>query len=226
MDRSYDSILSMGEHRGMKASPHMSPQLNETICGCRCGCGCGCAGDGEVDESERLSDSVTVIDSNESENSDDHPTTRYTPEIGVNGSDAGHTNLGILSPRAMSRSVIFWLLERPEDLHIGEGLLNQGSPIPLLYEGHAERTGSPPHAPHGMDFRANAIPVRGNVQMVSPGPGIGAWLPMMPEDSHVERVYILTPLRLSAESQHARGKMVEHTLIPYEAYFQEELQQG
>ncbi|KAJ4988068.1 hypothetical protein SVAN01_06480 [Stagonosporopsis vannaccii] len=206
MDRSHDSILSMGEYRPMVASPHMSPQLNETICGCRCGCGCGCAGDGDVDESERLSDSVTAIESSGSEDGEGHPLIRHTPEIRVNGNDSGHTNVGILAPRAMSRSVIVWLLERREDLHIAEGLLSQGhiSALPLLYEINAETPGNPIHEPRSMEFRTNTMPSQGNVQMVSPGPGIGAWLPKILEGSHVERVYILTPLRLSAESQHVR----------------------
>lgn len=227
MDQSHDSILSLGEYRPMVVSPHMSPQRNETICGCRCGCGCGCAGDGDVDESDRLSDSVTAIDSSGSEDEEDHPSTRYTPDNGVNGSVSGHADLGIVSPRAMSRPVIVWLLERREDLQFGEGMLSQEQipTRPLLFEGGRKKTASPlQESLDGMDFPTNALSGRGNVQMVSPGPGIGAWLPMIPEGSRIERVYIFTPLRLSAESQHARGRMVEHMLIPDEAYFQEDLE--
>ncbi|KAH6638364.1 hypothetical protein C7974DRAFT_374910 [Boeremia exigua] len=221
MDQSYDSIVSMGEYRPMVVSPNMSPQRNETICGCHCGCGCGCAGDG--DESERLSDSVTAIGSSESEDGEDPAPAQYTPDHGVDSENPSRPNPGVLSPRAMSHQVIVWLLERPEILQFSETLLGRDriSASSLLYNGDEGRTVSPLDEPYSVETLSSVGTGRGNVQIISPGPGIGGWLHVVPERTRVEhsqRVYILTPLRLSAEYQHARGKVVEHMLIPDEEY--------
>lgn len=214
MDQSYDSIVSMGEFRPMVVSPYMSPQLNETICGCRCGCGCGCAGDGNVDESERLSDSETAIDMSDSEDGETRPSTNH---------DSTHADDGVLSPRVVSRPMIIWLFDSHEDIQLG--LPFEGSPRYNDQEGftRAQALDTP-----GARSRSDAVASPGIVQTMSPGPGIGGWLRGTPERTRDEpdyRVYILTPLRLSAEYQHARGKMVEHMLIPDGAYFQVDKEQ-
>ena len=214
----------------MIVSPHMSPQLNETICGCRCGCGCGCAGHGNVDKSEQLSDSETAIDSSDSEDVEGLPPTQHTPDDGLPSTDSSHANLEILSPRAVSRQLAVWLLERLEDLQLGESSVNREQVFarPLLYEGNEDRIGDPLHGASSVETRSNAVSGPRNVPMVSPGPGIGGWLQVVPERTYIEhdqRVYISTPLRLSAEYQHARGKMVEHMLMPDKACVQEDLEQ-
>ncbi|KAJ8115470.1 hypothetical protein OPT61_g2881 [Boeremia exigua] len=204
MDQSHDSIVSMSEFRPMVVSPYMSPQLNETICGCRCGCGCGCAGDGDVDASERLSDSETAIESNESEDSEDLASVQCTSDDGVDGNDPGQTNPGVVAPRAMTRHFIVWLLGTSEDTRLNDALLGlEYTPThPGLYDGNEGTTASPFSEACGEEDRINTVPSRGNLQTMSPGPGIGGWLHVVPERTRVERaqgIYILTPLRLSAE---------------------------
>lgn len=210
MDESYESIVSMGDFRPMVLSPFTSQQLNETICGCRCGCGCGCAGDGDgnIDESERLSDSSTVFETSDSEDSETLPPTDRGP--GVVGD-------GVHSPRAVSHQMILWLLENREDPRSGELFVAQllGSDDENVTRSHSLETSTV------LNRGDAAAAGHRSVQTMSPGPGIGGWLRLTPErtsNEHAERVYIFTPLRLSAEYQHARGKMVEHMLIPDEAY--------
>jgi hypothetical protein len=208
MDQSHESIVSMGDFRPMMVSPYMSPQLNETICGCRCGCGCGCAGDGNVDESERLSDSSTAFETSGSEDGETPPPTDRGPGV-VGG--------GVLSPRAVSRPLIFWLIENHEEPHSGDPFVARflDSDDENVTRSHSLETSN-------VMNRSDAPAGHRGVQTMSPGPGIGGWLRLTPKrnsDKHAGPVYISTPLRLSAEYQHARGRMVEHMLVPDEAYF-------
>jgi hypothetical protein len=208
MDQSYESIASMGDFRPMLVSPYMSPQLNETICGCRCGCGCGCAGHGNIDESERLSDSSTAFETSGSEDGETLPPTDR---------GSGVVGDGVHSPRAVSRPMIIWLFENHEDPHSGDPFVARflDSDDENVTRSHSLET------PNVMN-RSDAVAGHRSVQTMSPGPGIGGWLRLTPErnsDERAEPVYIVTPLRLSAEYQHARGKMVEHMLVPDEACF-------
>jgi hypothetical protein len=208
MDQSHESIVSMGDFRPMMVSPYMSPQLNETICGCRCGCGCGCAGDGNIDESERLSDSSTAFETSSSEDGEILPLTDRGP---------GDVCDGVLSPRAVSRPLIVWLFENREDPRSGDSFVAR-----FLDVDDENVTRSHSLENSNLMNQSDTAAGHGHVQAMSPGPGIGGWLRLTPErnsDEHAERVYIFTPLRLSAEYQHARGKMVEHMLVPDEACF-------
>ncbi|KAF1359567.1 hypothetical protein EJ07DRAFT_155996 [Lizonia empirigonia] len=216
MDQSYESLLSASEFRPMLVSPHLSPQLNETICGCRCDCGCGCAGPGSDDDSERLSDSETAFDLSDSDEGEGFASDQQTHNNGPDGNNPSHMSCKILSPRALSHQVIFWLLGRAEHRQLEEPLeiSEQVSfPSPLL-EGHDVAESLLVEA-FSAENRNHPASTRESVHMVSPGPGIGAWL--VPEEIWIEddqHVYIFMPLRLSAEYQHARGKAVEHLLDP------------
>ncbi|KAF3001886.1 hypothetical protein E8E13_005781 [Curvularia kusanoi] len=198
--------MSIGEFRPMTVSPFVSPQLNEAICGCRCGCGCGCAGDGN-DGSERLSDSTTAFGTSDSEDGENRSLTDHGPS---------HVGDRVISPRAISHQMIIWLFEGYEDFQSRNLILAS-----LLNGNDEEVTRDQPLGSPSLRNRNDAATGIGNVPTISPGPGIGGWSEMIPEGNRDERgqgVYILTPLRLSAEYQHARGKMVEHMLIPDEAH--------
>lgn len=200
--------MSMGDFRPMLVSPYMSPQLNEAICGCRCGCGCGCAGHGNIDKSERLSDSSTAFETSGSEDGETPPPTDRGP--GVVGD-------GVHSPRAVSRPMIIWLFENQEDTHSGDPFMAR-----FLDSDDENVTMSHSLETSNVMNRGDAAAGHRSVQTMSPGPGIGGWLRLTPErnsDERDEPVYIVTPLRLSAEYQHARGKMVEHMLVPDEVCF-------
>lgn len=205
----------------MIVSPRISPQLNKTICSCRCGCGCGCAGQGTGDDSERLSDSVTAIDSSDSDDDDEEgfARSRRTHSDGFDSDGPNHMDRGIQSPRASSHHVIVWLLGEP--LVGGE----QVSFHPQLFESQ-DTAESLLVETLSAENQSHPVSTRGSVHMVSPGPGIGSWF--VPEENWIEdvqRVYIFTPLRLSAEYQHARGKAVEHLLVPDEAFVPDMVQE-
>ncbi|KAF2627764.1 hypothetical protein BU25DRAFT_410420 [Macroventuria anomochaeta] len=221
MDQSYESLMSMSEVRPMIVSPHMSPQLNETICGCRCGCGCGCAGHGNGDDNGWMSDSETANDSNHSDDEGDSSPEEQTHYHDLRGRGPGRTSHEILSPRPSPYQEIVLLLGRLENLQIGEPSvgLEEVSIHSPLHDGYEDITEGLLDQDSSLENQSNAVPGRANVQMVSPGPGIGEWLHVIAEKTwleDVQPVYIFTPLRLSAEYQHARGKAVEHLLVPDE----------
>lgn len=214
MDGSYDSIASMGEFRPMIVSPHKSPELKETDSGCRCECGCGCAGNSIINESRPLSDSETAIDTSGSEDDESR--------LGTSN-DASHTDLRILSPHAVSQQAIVWLPDRSEELQLSESVadMRQIFKYPLLHDNDEVVVRGSPFGSSSAQKRNESDVSPRDLQTMSPGPGIGGWLQATPERTrvdHGQRVYILTPLRLSAEYQHARGKIVEHMLVPDEAF--------
>lgn len=172
-------------------------------------------------ESKQLSDSETAIDTSGSEAGESRSNT---------SNDAACTDLRVLSPHAVSKRAISWLSDSS-----GGHLLNESLAEPeqvfthlLPWEGNEAIANSSPFSTPSVHDSNESMASRGGLQMISPGPGIGGWLQVIPErarNEHGQRVYIVTPLRLSAEYQHARGKMVEHMLIPDRAYSQLELEQ-
>lgn len=215
MDHDDEAVMSMSEPRPTVVSPHVPSQLNETIYGCRCGCGCGCAGRGDGHDCDRVSNCPTAVNS---DSSDDGHDNRLDDDV------AGQAIDTILSPHGLSHQRIALLLERAENLQLGTPLVGgeQLSARPQLHDDCEVLSESLfNEAPNTEDY-SDAVSDRRSVQMVSPGPGIGAWL--IAERTWVQEVELVyffnaRPLRLSAEYQHARGKAVEHLLVPDEVSF-------
>lgn len=195
----------------MGISPHMSPQLNETVCSCHCGCGCGCAGHGIVNDGDRMSDTDTAVDLDDSD-SEDSPIGQQTHDGDFDDHHLNVAENGVHSPRALSHQEIVWflatVLHRLENFQLVESLesweeMNVRPPLHDDYEGTGEGLQGGYFSPEDC---SNAISGRGSVRVVSPGPGIGGWVQVIPENT--QRVYIFNPLRLSVEYQHARGTAV------------------
>ena len=223
MDQSYESLMSMSEHRPMIVSPYLSTQLNETICGCRCSCGCSCTGPGDDEDYDQVSDdeSETAVESSGSDDDEGFPPSQHADNNVPNDDNSAHMDGDIMSPRAMSRQARLSFMGRAEDLQVGEALAGweQISDSPSLYNSPEEVADSLfTEAPNG-ETHSNAISGHGSLRMLSPGPGIGA-LFVSDGIEDVEFVYYFDrrPLRLSAEYEHARGKAVEHSLIPDEVF--------
>lgn len=219
MDQSYESLMSASEFRPMLVSPRMTPQLNETICGCRCGCGCGCTGPGGGDDGGVGSDTDTAVESVTSDIDEHLHSEHQRPANDLNNDDHEHTSRGVLSPQALQQ-VGVWLLGRVERLPFEEVLTGweEASIGQPPFEGNGGAAESLFNEAPSTRPCSHPVSTRGSVQMGSPGPGIGTWF--VSERlwiEHVERVYILTPLRLSAEYQHARGRPAEHLLVPDKA---------
>jgi hypothetical protein len=224
MDREYEASMSASELKPKLVSPHMLPQLNETVCGCRCGCGCGCAGHGS---GERVSGSDTAVETSESDDDEGFSSGFQTFDDNHDGGVASQAYHTVLSPRVLSRQRIVWLMDRTEDLQIGEPLAGweQVLALPPLYDGYDDLPESLVNEAPGTESQSNAVSDHESVQMMSPGPGIGTWLD--PEKTWVDDVQLVyyfnvRPLRLSAEYQHARGRAVEHLLVRDEESFLDE----
>ncbi|KZM25525.1 hypothetical protein ST47_g3308 [Ascochyta rabiei] len=232
MDHSYESIVSASDFIPMVVTPNLSPQLNETICGCRCGCGCGCAGHGNGDVCDRVSDgeSETAV---ESSNSDDGQGFSPGPEAHDNPPN-GYVNdqsyRSLLSPRALSHRMIVWLMDGAESLDHSE-LLTGWEHItarPLLHDGCEHVPETLGNEPCSAGPRSNEPSVHRSIQRMSPGPGIGGW--SIPDSTSVGSVQLVhyfhvRPLRLSAEYEHARGKAVAHLVTPDECSFQDNVRE-
>ncbi|KAJ4382708.1 hypothetical protein N0V86_001930 [Didymella sp. IMI 355093] len=208
MDHIDESPLSMSQFRPMIVSPDMSPQLNPTICGCRSGCGCGCLGDGTNNGDGLVSDAETAVNSEDNSDEGRFAQGERTHDNAVSGHDASPFVVGVHSPRASSsQDVALFLAEvlnRLENRQTGALLLGRETSfqsarqeeLEEMVEGLCNGRFSP-------EEQRNAVSGRASVHMESPGPGIGGWVHFIPEPIRNEpsqRVYILTPLRLSAES--------------------------
>lgn len=209
----------------MVVSPYLSTQLNETICGCYCGCGCGCVGHGNDDDYDRVDgESETAVESSDSDDEGGFPSDHQIRHDELQGDESTHLEEDILSPRDTSHQGLFWLLGRNEEPEAGEPLTGwEHVSVRLpLHDDLEDTTNSMFNEAPNTDSRSNAISDHGSLRIMSPGPGIGAlfvsdgvW------DEEVELVYYfdVRPLRLSAEYEHARGKAVEHLLMPDEVSF-------
>jgi hypothetical protein len=224
MDHDYKTLVSATELRPVVVSPHKSPQLNETICGCRCGCGCGCAGHGNDDDSERVSDTETAINSNNSDDDERFPSDRRTRDRCRDSRVACQPVQPVLSPQSLSHQRIVWLMGRTEGARHGESPIDwdQTSARLTLDESQEDLSGSLDNEPCSIEARSNQVSDNGSIQRMSPGPEIGSWL--VPERMWVQEVQLVyyfnvRPLRLSAEYQHARGRAVEHLLVRDEVCF-------
>ena len=206
MDQSYESPVSASEFRPTTLSPHMSPQLNETICSCRCGCGCGCAGHGGSDDYDRVSEdeSETAVESSDSGEDETFPPGQQRPDNGFCGDGPGHVNHGIFCPRALSYQGVLWLLGRSEGFQVSEPVVGweQVPDRPPLCDGHEDITESMFNEASSTEAQSNTVSDHGSLRMLSPGPGIGAlFISDGTWDDEVELVYYfdVSPLRLSAE---------------------------
>ncbi|KAF1932255.1 uncharacterized protein M421DRAFT_416976 [Didymella exigua CBS 183.55] len=216
MDQSYESLMSMSEHRPMLVSPYLSTQINETVCSCRCGCGCNCAGhgnDGDYDQrSESQSD--TAVGSSASENGEQFSTGQHVHEDDSHGDRFDHLDENILSPRAVSQHGLVWLLEQIGEPAVRWQRTALGAPLGRHLEDPVDSLFN--EAPK-TDSRSNAVFEHGHLQRQSPVPGIDAlFVSDGTEDIELVYYFDVRPLRLSAEFEHARGGANEHLLIPDE----------
>lgn len=221
MEESYESLMSLSQVRPMIISPDLPPQLNQCVCGCRSGCGCGCPEDGDDKDDDRMSLADTAVDSIYSDD-DGFTHDEQAQDHGISGHGAGLLDTGIHAPRASMPPRPVWLLTvlgRTNDSQPGEPLLGwqEVTLPPILYDGFEDATEGLYDQFLDIDSQGNAVSDRVSLHMVSPEPVIDEWVRLTPERAHTGSMHpidIITPLRLSAEFQHARGKMVEHLLVP------------
>lgn len=220
MDSSSESLMFMSQHQHMQVSPYLSTQINRTICSCRCGCGCNCAGHGYSVEHGKLSsgESSTIVDSAGSESDERFPFDREMQKSDSSGDESDQLDGDIVAPHAVSYHGLVWLQEQVGELPAGW----QQTSFGVLHNDDLEdATNSLFNEPPKTDSRSNAISEHGNLQRLSPGPGIGAlFVPDGTKDIDLVYYFDVRPLRLSAEFEHARGKAKEHLLIPDEESFE------
>lgn len=222
MDESHESLMSLSQVRPMIVSPDLPPQLNQCVCGCRSGCGCGCPGDGVNKDDDRVSIAETAVNPVDFDDEDeDFAPDEQTQDNVVSGHDTGVLDAEVHAPRALMhpRGVWLWtVLGRFDDVQPGEPRL--GWPemtFPQnLYDDFEDATGLYDQF-LDLEDQSNAVSDRASGHMGSPGPIMEEWVQLAPQLVHndsTHHVHIFAPLRLSAEFQHARGKVVEHLVVP------------
>lgn len=206
----------------MIVSPDLPPQLNQCVCGCRSGCGCGCPGDGVNKNNDRMSIAETVVDPTDSNDEEEEfASDEQTQDNVVSGHDTGVLDAEVHAPRALThpRGVWLWtVLGRFDDVQLGQFRL--GWPERTFprnsYDDLEDATGLYDQVLN-IENQSNAVSDRGSVHMGSSGPIMEEWVQLAPQlvrNDSTPHVHIFAPLRLSAEFQHARGKVVEHLVVP------------
>jgi hypothetical protein len=229
MDESHESLMSLSQVRPMIVSPDLPPQLNQCVCGCRSGCGCGCPGDGNDKEYDCVSIAETAVEFVDFD--EEHFThDEHTPDEVVSSRDTGLWEAGIHAPRASMHPDLVWrltVLGRFDDSPSGEPFVGwQEMTLPAtFFDGFEDANERLYDQVLDIETQGNAVSERASVHMSSPGPVMEEWVQLTPEMVHNDPVYIFTPLRLSAESKHARGKMAEHLLVPDVAFVPELVQE-